>query len=123
MFQDLAGRTAILTGGGRGLGYSLATALARHGVDVRLLDILPQVGDSAEALSADHEIRSLGVDADVTDAASVEAAYQGVRDELGTPTILNNLAARPDERPRPRTQRPLASDRGPSTPAHRWIEA
>jgi len=88
MFQDLAGRTAIVTGGARGLGYSLATALARNGVDVGLLDILPQVGDSAEALSAEHEIRSLGVDADVTDAASVEAAYQEVRDELGTPTIL-----------------------------------
>lgn len=92
MFQDLAGRTAIVTGGARGLGYSLASALARHGVDVGLLDILPQVGDSAEALSAEHGVKSVGVNADVTDAASVEAAYRKVRDELGTPTILITAA-------------------------------
>ena len=92
IFQDLIGRTAIVTGGARGLGYSLATAFARHGVNVGLLDILPQVTDSAGVLSTDHEVRSVGVIADVTDASSVEAAYRRVRAELGTPKILITAA-------------------------------
>ena len=34
----------------------------------------------------------------------------------------NDLAARPDERPRPQARGPLVSNRAPSAPAHRWIE-
>ena len=42
MFEDLAGRVAVVTGGARGLGLSMARALARHGVNVGLVDLLVQ---------------------------------------------------------------------------------
>ncbi len=35
------GRTALVTGGGRGLGLAMATALARRGADIALFDIQP----------------------------------------------------------------------------------
>ncbi len=92
MFDDLAGRTAIITGGARGLGYSLATALARHGVHIGLLDILPDVTESAQAITQRHDVRAHGVTVDVTDHSSVEAAFQEVRAEIGTPTILITAA-------------------------------
>ena len=43
MFEDLRGKVAVVTGGGRGLGYSLAQALADNDVAVGLLDVLPGV--------------------------------------------------------------------------------
>ncbi|MBC7725593.1 MAG: SDR family oxidoreductase [Burkholderiaceae bacterium] len=91
-FDDLPGQTAIITGGARGLGYSLATALAGQGVKVGLLDILPLVGDSAATLAAEFGVETAGVVTDVTDAASVEAGFAAVRDTLGTPTILITAA-------------------------------
>ena len=47
MLEDLNGQVAVVTGGARGIGFSLAGALARLGVHVALLDLLPDVTDSA----------------------------------------------------------------------------
>ena len=91
-FEDLNGRIAIITGGARGLGYSLANALADQGANVGLVDILPQVGESAAALAERYGIRAVGAVADVTDAASVDAAFGEVSDALGTPSILITAA-------------------------------
>jgi NAD(P)-dependent dehydrogenase (short-subunit alcohol dehydrogenase family) len=41
MLEDLNGQVAVVTGGARGLGFSMAGALARLGVRVALLDMLP----------------------------------------------------------------------------------
>lgn len=92
MFDDLSGRIAIVTGGGRGLGLQMATALARHGVEVALFDLLPEVGDSAGTLAAQTGVRAIGMHADVTDPASLAAAVERVGQDLGTPSILVNAA-------------------------------
>ena len=42
VFEDRAGRTAVVNGGPRGLGLSMATGLAAHGVSIALLDLLPE---------------------------------------------------------------------------------
>jgi NAD(P)-dependent dehydrogenase (short-subunit alcohol dehydrogenase family) len=92
MFEDLAGQTAVVTGGARGLGLSLATALARQGVSVALLDVLPQVTESAAALAAEHEVRAAGYVVDVTDPEAVEAAVGQAEAELGTASVLITAA-------------------------------
>lgn len=91
-FPDLAGRTAVVTGGARGIGYSLASALARQGVDVALLDLLPDVAASAERLAAETGVRTASATVDVTDAVSVDAAFASVRDELGIADLLVTAA-------------------------------
>ena len=91
-FSDLAGRTAVVTGGARGLGYSLASALARQGVNVALLDLLPEVEASATRLAEETGVATASAIVDVTDAASVEAAFTAVRAQLGTPDILLTAA-------------------------------
>lgn len=91
-FPDLAGRTAVVTGGARGIGYSLASALARQNVDVALLDLLPEVADSADRLAQEHGIRTASAVVDVTDPASVDAAFASVRDALGVADILITAA-------------------------------
>ncbi|MEB3368883.1 SDR family NAD(P)-dependent oxidoreductase [Saccharopolyspora mangrovi] len=92
MFEDLAGRVAVVTGGARGLGLTMAGALARQGVSVGLLDRLPEVAASADKLGADSGSASAGVVADVTDPGSLAAAFDQVEAQLGPATILVNSA-------------------------------
>jgi NAD(P)-dependent dehydrogenase (short-subunit alcohol dehydrogenase family) len=92
VFEDLAGRVAVVTGGARGLGHSMARALARQGVDVGLVDLLDQVHESARSVAADLGVRSVGATADVTSADEVAAAFARIGDELGSPSLLVNAA-------------------------------
>ncbi|MGI8447471.1 MAG: SDR family NAD(P)-dependent oxidoreductase [Streptosporangiaceae bacterium] len=92
MFQDLHGKVAVITGGGRGLGYSLAGALAEAGVSVGLLDVLPEVAETARALGEERGVPALGVITDVRDPAAVEAAFRTVTETLGAPDVLVTAA-------------------------------
>src|SRR6202451_1359609 len=91
MLEDLDGQVAVVTGGARSICFSLAGALARLGVHVALLDVLADVGDSAEALSA-KGVKTLGLRVDVTSEDDLAAAFAEVGRELGSPTILVNAA-------------------------------
>jgi NAD(P)-dependent dehydrogenase (short-subunit alcohol dehydrogenase family) len=91
VFDDLAGQTAVVTGGARGLGLQMARALAAQGVHVGLLDLLPEVTDSADAL-ARTGVRTVGVPVDVTDDAAVRDGFDAVAEALGTPSLLVNAA-------------------------------
>jgi NAD(P)-dependent dehydrogenase (short-subunit alcohol dehydrogenase family) len=92
VFEDLAGQVAVITGGARGLGLSMAHGLARWGVKIALLDVLPEVNTSAEKVQREFGVQSLGVTGDVTDDGSVAAAFSEVGRTLGSPGILINAA-------------------------------
>lgn len=91
MLEDLDGQVAVVTGGARGIGFSLAGALARQNVHVALLDLLPDVTDSARTLAV-AGVKSLGLRADVTSEEALATAFAEVSRELGSPTILVNAA-------------------------------
>ena len=91
-FPDLSGRVAVVTGGARGIGYSLASALARQGVSIGLLDLLPDVDESARRLAEETGVATASARVDVTDAESVSAAFSAVSEQLGTPDILVTAA-------------------------------
>jgi 2-hydroxycyclohexanecarboxyl-CoA dehydrogenase len=78
-----AGRVAVITGGASGIGLGVATHLAEAGRPVALLD---RQGDlavkEAEALQAGGA-RAIGIETDVSDRASIDAALGRVRAELG----------------------------------------
>lgn len=84
--------TAIVTGGARGIGYSMAEALAGNGMNVALFDLLDSVSDSADRLARTHGVASIGVELDVTDQQAVAAAVDQVADALGAAQVLVTAA-------------------------------
>lgn len=90
--HSLHGKTALVTGGGRGLGRAMALALARAGATVA---VAARSGDEvAETawLIEDLGGRALALTADVRDATNVEALVIQVAETLGPITILVNSA-------------------------------
>ncbi|MGQ9483349.1 SDR family NAD(P)-dependent oxidoreductase [Chloroflexus sp.] len=86
---DLRGRTAIVTGGGRGIGYAIATAFVEHGAQVALLERDPAVVLAAERLGDQAQ----GVVANVTIATEINTAINHVLHQWGRIDILVNNAA------------------------------
>ncbi len=92
MFEDVGDRVVVVTGGARGLGYSIASAFAKAGAAVGLIDLLPAVKESAARLASEYGVRTAAVTADVTDSESVSSAFAGMRESLGTPDVLVTAA-------------------------------
>jgi NAD(P)-dependent dehydrogenase (short-subunit alcohol dehydrogenase family) len=93
---QLTGKRAVVTGGSRGIGYAIASALAAEGADLALLARDPARLDAAAGqLAAAHGRRVLALTADTTDDAAVRAAIARTAGELGGVDILVNNAAEP----------------------------
>ena len=85
-------RTAIVTGGGSGIGLAIAERLAADGHAVAVFDLN---GESADAAAAKIEAAggtAVGVTVDVTDRPGIEAAVADVAERLSPPTVLVNNA-------------------------------
>ncbi|WP_018729345.1 3-oxoacyl-ACP reductase FabG [Salinispora oceanensis] len=85
-------RVAIVTGAARGIGAATARRLAADGLAVAVVDIDKSATDATVAAIAEAGGRALGVGADVSDRAQVEAAVERVAADLGAPTVLVNNA-------------------------------
>jgi len=94
MDLDLSGKTALVTGGGRGNGRATALTLAEQGADVIVNDLDAEVAEETAAKiredvdGADAE----GIGADVTDKAEVKAMLERGVEELGSVDVLVNNA-------------------------------
>jgi 3-oxoacyl-[acyl-carrier protein] reductase len=90
---DLSGKTALVTGGSRGLGRAIATRLATQGADVAF----SYRGNEAAAKDAAGAIDALGrraivLQGDVSDPSSAEAIVAGALEAFGRIDILVNNA-------------------------------
>jgi len=85
-------KVALITGGARGIGFAIATSLAREGASICIADINEEgAKEAAKKLSA-NGTPSLGLAANVADQASVRAMVAGVVAHFGKLDILINNA-------------------------------
>jgi gluconate 5-dehydrogenase len=89
---DLSGRTALITGASKGIGFALATALAGAGARVVLnARSAGPLQQACDALTAQGH-SAVAAAFDVTDAAAVEAGVARIEAEIGAIDILVNNA-------------------------------
>jgi 3-oxoacyl-[acyl-carrier protein] reductase len=87
------GKTAIVTGAARGIGFEIARQLAEGGATVVLVDVLEEVlKGAAEKLAAAGARQVLTYKVDVTDEAAVEKMIEEVAEKLQRIDILVNNA-------------------------------
>lgn len=89
---SLNGKTAIITGAGRGIGRAAAIALAKEGVNLGLIGLtLSNLEKTAEELK-EFGVKTTVAAADVTHLNSVEIAVDDIKSALGNVDILINNA-------------------------------
>lgn len=104
---DLAGRVALVTGAGQGVGAMTARYLAAHGARVLVNDY---VGDRAEHIAQeirDAGAQALAMQADVTDFHQISGMVERGQREFGTIDVLVNNAGNAGARPDSLTRKPF----------------
>lgn len=89
---SLVGRTALVTGGARGIGLAIAEALGCWGARIIITDKDPSGRADVEQRLARQGIDNLFLPADVSDSASVEKLLDGIESDHGGFDILVNNA-------------------------------
>ena len=90
---DLSGKSAVVTGGSRGLGRAIALRLARQGADVAFSYRGNEVAADETASGIEEAGRkALAVQADVTDPPAAEALVKAALEAFGKVDILVNNA-------------------------------
>jgi NAD(P)-dependent dehydrogenase (short-subunit alcohol dehydrogenase family) len=90
--MTLVGGSAIVTGGGSGIGGAIATALAERGVPVAVVDLFPEGAKATVEAIAARGGRAVAVPADVSRWADVDAAVAAAVRQLGPLGIMVNAA-------------------------------
>lgn len=88
----LSGKTAVVTGGGRGIGRSIAIGLASAGAGVAIMARTREELDEVASAISSKGVRGHAEPVDLGDPAAVKAACDGVASAMGRVDILVNNA-------------------------------
>lgn len=97
--RPLAGRVALVTGAGPGLGRALARSLAEAGANLVVCDINEAGLTAARATVEEAGAECLTVRCDISDSAAVQRMFAQAAERFGTVHILVNNAALTPNRP------------------------
>jgi len=85
---EISGRTAVVTGGGSGIGMGLAKELARQGAKVAVADIMLANAEKVAAEITASGGTAIAVECDVCERGSIAAMKAKVNEELGPVQLL-----------------------------------
>jgi len=88
----LAGKTAVITGGAAGMGRAASLAFADEGATVAIFDIQIEAGEDVVRLIRRNGGTAEFIEADVSDAVQVDAAFDRVAETVGPYDVLFNHA-------------------------------
>lgn len=92
-FNDLKGKVCVITGGAGVLGSAMVKAIASVGTKIAIADINKEVADKVAAeIAAESGSEVIGIEANVLDKSSLEAAKKEINEKLGDIDILINGA-------------------------------
>jgi 3-oxoacyl-[acyl-carrier protein] reductase len=110
--SDRSGKTAVITGGGRGFGQAFGQALAAEGAHVVLVDIDGAAAEEAAAGIRDQGLLATGLAGDVTDEARMaDIMAQAATLQGGIDVLINNAGLHSDEYGQPITKMGLSKTR------------
>ncbi|MEA2948814.1 MAG: 3-oxoacyl-[acyl-carrier protein] reductase [Alphaproteobacteria bacterium] len=89
---SLAGRTAVITGGSKGIGFAIASSFAASGAEVAIIARGRETLDEAVKTLGSGGRRVVGVQGDVAKAADIARAYDEAMKALGKIDIVVNNA-------------------------------
>ena len=89
--MNFNGKTALITGAGRGIGKTIAVKLAESGLDIAIADMKPVSDDVLKEIE-EYGTKCLAFQLDVTDVESVDSVVKKIIDETGGIHILVNNA-------------------------------
>ncbi|WP_078547504.1 SDR family oxidoreductase [Litchfieldia alkalitelluris] len=87
---DLTGKTAIITGGGRGLGKQIAEGFAEAGANVVVCSRKIEACEEVSRSLIDKGVRSLAIKCDVTNSEDLKSVIEETINEFGRIDILVN---------------------------------
>ena len=90
--RRLGGKTALITGAARGIGYAIADRFAREGADIAVMDIALEGAEGAAGRLAGYGITARAYHVNVADEESVETAIKAAAADFGRIDILVNNA-------------------------------
>jgi NAD(P)-dependent dehydrogenase (short-subunit alcohol dehydrogenase family) len=94
---SLAGKTAVITGGSKGIGRAIALTFAEYGAQVAIAARGVEVLEQTAAEIEERGVRALAVPTDVADEAALQELVARVRGEFGGIDVLVNNAATGDK--------------------------
>jgi 3-oxoacyl-[acyl-carrier protein] reductase len=90
--NSLTGKTALITGAGRGIGRATAIALAKEGVHIGMIGLSMDNLEKVSAELVQYGVTVSAATADVSDLTSVTNAVEHIKTDLGSIDILINNA-------------------------------
>lgn len=104
--RQFAGKIAVVTGAGNGIGRAAAIAYAQEGADVAILDReAAALAKTAELVRA-HKVKALPLVGDMMDQEVVAESFVRIKRDLGPSTCCSTTSARPRGKTIPSSGRP-----------------